>query len=182
MRVVVQDPHDAEEGTQQVFLKVFEALPRYEHRRQPFRAWLFVIARNQAISQLRGQGRLQPTDPALLDERRERTQAADVSPDALDSLDWITDRELLMFIERLPEPQRQVLLLRYMLDLSHAQIGEVLDRRPDDVRMLLSRAQRFLHDRLVGLGRHTEHSRPQPMVRRPAHYYLLRRRRYALMR
>lgn len=179
IRVVVRDDHEAEEGTQQVFLNALTALPRYKPGREPFRAWLFIIARNQAITMLRRQGRLQTTDPAVLDRRRE---SAGAGTGDITALEWITDRELLMLIERLPLPQRQVLLLRYMLDLSHREIAAVLDRSSDDVRMQLHRAQRFLRERLDALGRRTEHHRPQRMLRRPAHAYLLRRRRFALMR
>jgi hypothetical protein len=57
-----------------------------------------------------------------------------------------------------------------------------MDRSPDDVRMLLSRAQGFLRQRLLAVGRGTRDARRAPVVRRPAHAYLIRARRFALMR
>lgn len=178
MRVVVRDAHEAEEATQQVFLNVLTAIPRYSYERAPFRAWVFAIARNEAITVLRKQGRLEPMDPTAIDSRRERPADEEAS---LAALRWVSDRELVMLIERLPLPQRQALMLRYMLDLSTGEIARIMDRRPDDVRMLLHRAQRFLRDRLVALGRHSETGRPQPMMRRPGHARILRRRRFALL-
>jgi RNA polymerase sigma-70 factor (ECF subfamily) len=149
LRLALSSLDDAEDGAQQVFLKVLDALPCYQIRRQPFRAWLFVIVRNHALKELAKRGRAELADPAELDRRRE---AAHPDPE-LPALDWITDRELLIFIERLPLAQRQVLMLRYMLDLTTAEIAEVLGRSPVDVRSLQSRAVRFLRARLAALGR-----------------------------
>jgi RNA polymerase sigma-70 factor (ECF subfamily) len=179
LRVILGQPADAEEAVQQVFTNVLEALPGYEHRREPFRGWLFIVARNQAVTQLRREKRLEPIDPA--DVERARDDVAE-DAEALGDLGWISDHELLMFIERLPLPQRQVLALRYMLDMTHSQIATLMERSPDDVRMLLSRAQGFLRQRLVAVGRGTRDARRAPVVRRPAHAYILRARRFALMR
>jgi RNA polymerase sigma factor (sigma-70 family) len=64
LRLVLRNEHHAEELAQQVFLDVLEALPRYEPRDStPFRGWLFAIARNRAISQLRATGRVIPEEP-----------------------------------------------------------------------------------------------------------------------
>src|SRR3954466_7961080 len=49
----VQRPADAEDLTQLVFVKVLEALPRYESRGVPFGGWLFRLARNAVIDFVR---------------------------------------------------------------------------------------------------------------------------------
>src|SRR3954462_2956928 len=45
----VRDPSDAEDLVQRVFVKMIEALPRYEQRGLPFGAWVFRLARNAII-------------------------------------------------------------------------------------------------------------------------------------
>jgi RNA polymerase sigma-70 factor (ECF subfamily) len=178
LHVVLRDPDEAEDATQQVFTQVFEALPRYRNHGTPFRGWLFTIVRNHALNQLRREGRLELMDPAEL----ARLTAEDQEPADVSALDWITDAELTMLMERLPLAQRQVLLLRFMLDLSHEEIAAILGRSPSQVRMQQSRALRFLHARLVSLGRASSRSERAGLVRHPRQAYVLRGRRFALMR
>jgi RNA polymerase sigma-70 factor (ECF subfamily) len=175
LRLMLRDAAEAEDVTQAVFLSIFQALPRYQRRREPFRAWLFTIARNRAINQLEKTSRLEPADPAQIDRHRE----AGEPPVDLAPLEWISDRELLLFVERMPTAQRQVLLLRYMLDLGTGEIAAVLGRSPDDVRALQSRALRFLRARLTSLGRAPSRACPQ-MRRRRLQAPVLRSRRFAL--
>jgi DNA-directed RNA polymerase specialized sigma24 family protein len=66
--------------------------------------------------------------------------------------DWLSDHELVMFFERLPFAQRQVLMLRYMLDFSYPEIAVIMDRSEVDVRSLHSRGLRFLRARLDALA------------------------------
>jgi RNA polymerase sigma-70 factor (ECF subfamily) len=180
LRVVLRNEHHAEDATQQVFMKALEALPRYERRSQPFSAWLFVIARNQALADLARLQRSKPVDPSELQRRHEPSGPAEPDDHALGALDWISDRELLMFIERLPQAQRQALVLRYMLDLSTAQIAELLDRTPDDVRMLQSRGLRFLRRRLAAIGRGPSEGQRTRMRAPLRKSRVMRMRRYAL--
>jgi RNA polymerase sigma-70 factor (ECF subfamily) len=180
LRVLLRNAHDAEEATQQVFLQVLEALPAYERRRQPFRAWLFTVVRNHAIAILRKRDRtdlLEPDDVDTLRERPEETIGGS-------AFDWISDRELVMFVERLPLPQRQVLVLRFFIGLSATETAAVLGRSPTDVRTLQYRALRYLEDRLAAVGRrvperteHTEHSRSRAPIRFAP---VLRTRRFML--
>lgn len=150
LRMLLNNTHDAEDGAQQVFMQVLEGLHRYERREVPFRAWLFRCVRNYALYHLRQTGRIEPVDPAeleaLLDESESSEEPASV-------VGWIADRDLALFVERLPLPQRQVLALRYVLDLSHAQVAAILGRTESDVRALQTRALRFLNDRLTAIGR-----------------------------
>jgi RNA polymerase sigma-70 factor (ECF subfamily) len=180
LRVVLRDGHDAEDATQQVFTTVFEALPRYERRSQPFRAWLFTIVRNHGLSTLRKSGRFQPVDPADLDEEREN--GGRESPEAAQTLDWLTDRDLMLFIERMPLPQRQVLMLRFLFDMGSEEVGQVLDMTPSQVRAIQSRALKFLRKRLAAIGREPRYERRSRMRQREKQALVLRRRRFALLR
>jgi RNA polymerase sigma-70 factor (ECF subfamily) len=178
LRVALRDAHEAEDVAQQVFVKVLEGLPGYERRRQPFRAWLFVLVRNTVLNELRQRHRLDVVAPQDLEHQRE--QLAGAADTRLEALNWITDRELLLFIERLPIAQRQVLLLRFMLDLPASEIAEIVGRRPEDVRKLQERALRFLNKRLTAVGRGPREGKRTPWRRRMTVMGVLRERRFAL--
>jgi RNA polymerase sigma-70 factor (ECF subfamily) len=178
LQVILRDRHDAEEVTQQVFVKVLEGLPSYQRRKQPFRAWLFVIVRNTALTELHKRQRLQLLEPEELDRQREAANGEEAGD--LSALGWITDRELMMFFERLPLAQRQVLVLRFMLDLPPNQIAEILGRSNEDVRSLQHRGLRFLEQRLSVLGRAPRQDRQSHWRRRTTWLGVVRERRFAL--
>ena len=177
LRVALTDDARAEDATQEVFIRVFKALPQYERRRQPFRAWLFVIVRHHALGELRKE----PWLDLVGDDQLARVREGGGDDWDRTVLGWISDRELMMFIERLPLAQRQVLVLRYLLDLEMTQIAEIMGRADADVRMLHHRAVRFLKDRLSAVGRTSITSRRAPMCRGRKQYGVLRARRWALM-
>ena len=177
LRVALRDRHEAEDATQQVFLQVMEALPRYELREVPFRAWLFRVVRNYALNHVDKHGRIAVEDPAQLDRRRER----DVDAFQPRLLDWLADGDLVMLVSRLPLPQRQVIMLRYMMDLSWSQVAEVLDRSPAAVRQLQQRAVVQLRTRLAAIGREPSASGRLPMARRHQQLPVLHARRNALL-
>ena len=178
LRVLLKDSHEAEDATQQVFTKMIESLPTYERRSQPFRAWLFVLARNLAISHMRKHNRSDVLDPTEMNRHLD-TDPVEDEPN-INALRWVTDRDLTVLIERLPISQRQVLALRYMMDLSAKQIAEILDRNENEVRMLQHRAQRFLRDRLVSLGREPKRGGRIRWRGRARQAVVLRERRFAL--
>ena len=178
LRVALRDPDEAEDLSQQVFVKVLDALPRYELRSSPFRAWLFTIVRNCALSHLGRQQRIEPIDPAELGRRRVDVDGDDES---ISALQWVTDRELFMLIERLPLAQRQVLVLRFMMSLSRAEIAAILGCSQTDVRNLQYRALRFLRERLTALGRAPGAQRPIRMRPHCRPAPVLRGRRFALL-
>jgi RNA polymerase sigma-70 factor (ECF subfamily) len=179
LRLVLNDSHEAEDATQQVFLNVLKALPRYERRAQPFRAWLFAVVRNEGLNRLRGRGQLDVVDPV---EMTRRTEADSVDDADLEALQWISDKDLVFLVERLPLAQRQVLMLRYLADLRAPEIAQILGRSADDVRMLQHRAQRYLRDRLVALGRGPSRRSKAPALRRVPEATVLRARRYCIAR
>jgi RNA polymerase sigma-70 factor (ECF subfamily) len=172
LRVALNDSHEAEDLAQQVFIKAMEGLSAYERRSQPFRSWLFTIARNSLLDHLRTRRRVEPEDPDELDRRR-GTSTEEAS---LRALQWLSDSDVLCFVERLPLAQRQVLVLRYMMDFSTAEIAEVLGRSPDSVRQAQHRALAYLAERLSALGR-------EPMSKKSRHgmYRVPLRRRQGLL-
>jgi RNA polymerase sigma-70 factor (ECF subfamily) len=181
LRVLLNDHHEAEDATQQIFMQVFERLGSYEKRRQPFRAWLFVVARNYALTLRKHNERLTPTDPAEINATLEDEA---VSEDAvLRVLGWIKDDDLTLFIERLPLVQRQILMLRYLFDLTDVQIAKILDRGRDEVRSHQYRAMVFLRKRLAAVGR-TSARRDNDfgVTSCPNQAFVLRERRFSLWR
>ena len=149
LRVGLQDTHEAEDLAQQVFISALEALPSYERRVQPFRSWLFTIARNRLLDHLRTYRRVEPEDPGEIDRRR----GAYSEEASVRALQWMSDSEVLLFVERLPPAQRQVVVLRYMMDFTTAEIAEVLDRSPEAIRQIQHRALAYLQERLSAIGR-----------------------------
>jgi RNA polymerase sigma-70 factor (ECF subfamily) len=147
VRVMVGNQHEAEDLAQEVFMRAMQALPEYELR-SPFLGWLFRVARNAAIDTIRRQRNVDITEPADIDSHKDREGAEQ----AESALTWLTDQDLTLFIARLPAMQRQVLAMRYLLDLSTDEIAELIDRTPKAVRQLQSRALRMLESRLVAVG------------------------------
>jgi RNA polymerase sigma-70 factor (ECF subfamily) len=180
LRVVFRNEHQAEDTTQQVFAKVLEAIGRYERRGQPFSSWLFVVVRNHALSEIERQRRDDLVDPADFGHKNHVDTGGE--DELLADLDWISDRELVMFIERLPLAQRQVLVLRFMLDLPYTQIAQAMGRSETDVRMLQSRALRFLRQRLAAVGRGPLTKERPARMRSPVRALrVVRNRRFALI-
>lgn len=147
LRVALKDAREAEEATQQVFISAYHALASYEPRDR-FEAWLLRIAHNKALGYERAAGRVEPEDSVKLEWRRELDRDAD-----LRGLDGISDQALWMLIERLPNAERQVLVLRYMRGFSLAEVGKITKRSPEAVRQLDRRSLDFLCRLLEGLGR-----------------------------
>jgi RNA polymerase sigma-70 factor (ECF subfamily) len=175
-RVALRDTHEAEDVTQHVFANVYQALHRYEVREgSSFRSWLFTITRNSVLRAVSQNGRLRVEEPSQLDRRVERP-----SPTALSELDWLSDGDLAMMVERLPLSQRQVILLRYVFEFPTEEIAKAIGRSPMAVRMLEHRAMRALEARLAALRDKPARSTRSPMHARPRSLPVTHSRRLAL--
>ena len=164
-RVALADHHEAEDITQQVFMRALDALPRYELRENiPFRSWLFSIARNLVITSVKGRRGVTLEEPAHVEALRE-DQSAEIE-NLGETLNWLSDREVALFVERLPLVQRQALVLRFMFDLPSHEIARILGRSPVSIRKLQSRALKSLESRLAAVGRTTPGRGPTPIRRR----------------
>lgn len=126
----VQNQADAEDLTAQVFIEALEGLVRYRDR-GTFAAWLFTIARRRAIDHHRRQ---RPV--VTLDENHDH-------PDEHDPLAQILQNERLQLLaqhlQTLDDDARELLRLRFAAELTFPEIGAVLKRRPEAVKMALHR-------------------------------------------
>ena len=142
--------HDAEDATERTFLSALRALPRFEERAQPadgegastFRVWLFRIARHE-IAQGRRRRRRHPEAPI---------EAAGPMIDPLDVEAGAVSRDEMAHawraIERLPDDRRRALTLRFVEEMSTAEIAGVMGRSEGAVRVLIHRALRHVADDL----------------------------------
>jgi RNA polymerase sigma-70 factor (ECF subfamily) len=126
----VGNEKDAEDLTSQVFIRVYEDLPRYR-KRGYFSAWLFTIARARAVDFYRKKKREVPLSEAdpLSDE--EGLTAQTIHNDDL--------HQVLDLIQRLPPDQQELIRLRFVAELSYREIGSMLHRKEDAVRKAISR-------------------------------------------
>jgi RNA polymerase sigma-70 factor, ECF subfamily len=131
----VRLPADAEDLAQEAFVRLWRALPMYDGRAS-FSTWLYVIARNACLSELRRRG-LRPTSPLGDDDS---DGAIAVAPAV--TVDGRIDCDAL--VDRLDDPQRRIVRLFYLEERSYEQVAEMLDMPINTVRSHLHRARKRL--------------------------------------
>ena len=116
--------HLAQEMHQQTWLSVLEHIGRFDPSAAGgggFKAWLFRIATNKTNDHWRSRGRERVATEGL------RRMTDDLAPAADDRLESTEEHlKLRRAIDQLPEPQRQVLMLRYYGNLKFVEIAELL--------------------------------------------------------
>ncbi len=119
---IARSEHLAEELHQQTWVSVLDHIDRFDPAQSGgFKAWLFRIATNKAHDHWRSSGRAKKATAgmALVND--------DALPDPSHRLDGTEQHhKLRRAIEQLPEPQRQVLMLRYYSNLKFVEIAEML--------------------------------------------------------
>jgi len=135
----LRDRDAAEDVTQDVFIRVWRALPGYDGRAS-LSTWIYTIARNASLSALRSRRQQASlSDPEVLAEAEAGGRG--------DLTEVEADREaVLRLVERLPERQRQVITLFYMQDQSHEQVAAMLAMPVGTVKTLLHRARARLSE------------------------------------
>jgi RNA polymerase sigma-70 factor (ECF subfamily) len=133
--LIARNGADAEDATQDAFVKAYYALDRFRSA-EPFRPWILRIVSNEARNRRRSAGRRERLALRVV-ERRGPGDAAP-SPDAA-AIAQETRRTLVAALEMLPERDREVIACRYLLELSEAETATTLGVRPGTVKSRLSR-------------------------------------------
>ena len=137
---------DADEVAQEAFLSAWKGLPNFRGESR-FSTWLYQLTTHAAIDLLRREKR-----QAAAEDIDEIT-AADDGPSPQQQVERTeTQREIRSALMQLPEEYRQVLLLRFMQELSYEEIGRALKLPVGTVKSRLNRAKAQLKDILSRSG------------------------------
>ena len=132
----VENSADAEDLAAQTFLSVIEALPRYQHRGQ-FTAWIFQVARSKAMDFFRRNHSTVQHDAEVMGGAFDDTLEQVIQGQDVERL-----RHLIRYLD---DDERELLRLRFVVELSYVEIAELLGRKEDAVRKSVNRTLERLH-------------------------------------
>jgi RNA polymerase sigma-70 factor (ECF subfamily) len=141
----------ADELAQEVFLQVYRTRERYEPRAK-FSTWLYTIAHNLCLNEVRRHDYKTRVDPVGGDADVPAWDPSDPQP--VEGEAYSAQRELearlAALVAELPEAQRTALILSRVEELRYQQIGEILDCSEQAVKSLIFRATQRLKAGLKG--------------------------------
>lgn len=157
---------DAEDAMQEVLVKAWRALPRFEGR-SSLRTWLFRIATNTCVNMIKrnprrvlridgsdsGDSSVAPGEPlsesVWIGPLPEDLPAAEYElPERRYEEKEALELAFVAALQHLTARQRAVLVLREVLGFSGAEVASMLETNPDSVHSLLQRAHRTVDDKL----------------------------------
>jgi RNA polymerase sigma factor (sigma-70 family) len=148
---LVYDREVAAEVSNRAFFKAYEHLATFDETR-PLRGWLLRIAANEALNELRSRRR----DAAHTVGGAEAEMELEQISGAPDPGEIVSRRErsatIRDAVNRLPEPQRVVVVLRYFADLAYSDIAELTQQSVNNVGVTLVRARERLRRDLERQG------------------------------
>ena len=145
VRLRVDSTAAAEDLTAEVFLRMVRALPTYEHKGIPFRAWLYRIAANLITDHYR-QNRKAETVPIVEEYESE-------DPDPFDHVALGENHaRLRQALQALPDEYQTLLILRFIEDLPHTVIAGIMNKPATALRAMQHRALKALALQLDSLS------------------------------
>ncbi len=135
--------HDAEDLTARVFQRAMNHIQNYTDRGVPFSAWLYRIAHNLVANWHRDRSRRQEipiSDVPVLPSKGDHPEKNLVRSQEQETL--------LRFIRRLPAERQNLLILKFVENMSNAEIGAIMGRSEGAVKSLYHRTLLALRDQL----------------------------------
>lgn len=127
---VDKNTEQAEDLTQEVFLKALDNLQKYRYRGKPFTSWLFRIAHNLVIDYYRHANKNHAshiTETTVMVSEENPVSTVERSAEL---------NELKKAIEKLPPQQKEVISLRFISGLSIAETAEIIGKTDGNVKKL----------------------------------------------
>jgi RNA polymerase sigma-70 factor (ECF subfamily) len=118
----VRDRMKAEDITQDVFIKGWKAIHTCRGKEHTFSAWLYCVARNHV--------------PAGHEDTEHNAEI---------SVEW---QKMMAAVNALPEPQKQIILLKFLEGADNNEIGDIMGKRQGAVRALQMRALKNLRRKI----------------------------------
>ena len=146
-RHYTSDPEDALDLTQETFASALIAIRRYDRARR-FRTWIMHIAANKCHDWSRRRAVRRFLFQAVPIEDAPEVASAAPTPEVA-AQDALELKRVSAAIARLPDPLRQVLILRAIEDLSQLETAQILGLSEKAVETRLRRARRRLHELLA---------------------------------
>lgn len=135
---------EAEDLTEEVFLKMLGAIGGFRWREVPFSSWLFRIAHNSIATHYRRSAQRGGATSELSEDM------ADGRPDLATSVEErITMDEVRRAAQLLPDAQREVIALRFAVGLSIADTAKALGKREGNIKALQHKAVAKLQKMLI---------------------------------
>jgi len=146
-RGLCHDPAEAEELVQETYRRALAAARRPASlSADSLRPWLFTILRNHWHNEVRRRGKA-----PLADFEPETDLASPETPESVVSRRFLQS-EVRDALDALPEPYREVIVLREIENLSYAEIAEILDCPAGTVMSRLARARNLLRRQLEAIN------------------------------
>ena len=156
---MVNNREDADELTQEIFLKLYKSIGKFQGRSK-FSTWLYAVAANTCRSGLRKLKRISSMEVVRLDDDRENDEGGSwkYDPEAPGDLPSKTlDREevkakISAFIAELPEDFRMVVVLKDIQGMAYEEMAETLSCSIGTIKSRLSRGRAKLKEKLTREG------------------------------
>jgi RNA polymerase sigma-70 factor (ECF subfamily) len=135
--------HDAEDLTARVFQRAMNHIHNYTDRGVPFSAWLYRIAHNLVANWHRDRSRRQEIpidDIPVLPVKGDPPETKLVRTEEQDAL--------LSLIRNLPPERQHLLILKFVENLSNAEIGQIMGRSEGAIKSLYHRTLLALRDQI----------------------------------
>src|SRR5579864_5164825 len=153
---IVNDPSDAADTTQDVFLKVFRGMKHF-HGSSSLKTWIYRIALHEAANRrrwwFRHKAKETSIEPVESEAGTSEAMQAALTDPAESPFESVAHHEVQRRVEeevkKMPEPYRTTLILRDLEDMSYEEIAEVLEISLGTVKSRLTRGREALRQRLT---------------------------------